>query len=470
MKVSCTRIGVWIGTLLLCARLYASNNPIVDALLTHQYERALGLAESILAVHPGDARLLTLKGVALKGLSRHESLYCFEQALQADPDFEPALEGAAEAAYEFRDSRAAEFVNAMLKKHPDNPTANAMAAQIAFEANDYASAALRFERAEPLLKRPELAIRYAQSLIELRRAPEAVRRLRATIDANTGNELLCLNLGIAQMAAQQPAPAASTFRALLGGTLSRPELLTHLGRAEAAQGHATEAKQLFSEAILADPHSENAYLQLSTMLVDGGRAADAMTVVNKGLHWLPKSARLHLVRGAILAQRSAYDDAEVEFEKADRLDPGHAFGAVGQSVLQSALQQKDTAANLIRRRLQTSPGDYFLHYLLAEVLLSSGPDVNSAPAAEAQHALGTSIALHPAFPGSRVLLGKLLMRSHETGAAINQFRAALKVDSSNRTALYHLAVALRSAGALEDSAEAFRRFREASANLVAQGQ
>jgi tetratricopeptide (TPR) repeat protein len=460
-----------LGMLLLqvVLPLHASN-PISEALAQGQFARALQLTDTLLESHPGDVRLLTVRGVALKGLGRRDSIDSFEKALQLAPDFLPALEGAAEAAYFFHDSRLNGFVQRILVKDPENSTAHAMAGQLAFEAKDCASAADHFGKAGPLIARSELATRYGQCLIEIHQPDRALQLFESLVSKDPGNDLLRFNLGVCELEAQQFEASVKTFTALLTSPLAHAVVLDQLARAEEQLGRIQEAREHLLAAIGISPDREDSYLDLAVLLLENRFTPEALSVANRGLQRLPQSARLRVVRGVIFAEQSRYEDAEAQFEEADRLLPERGFGVAGQGVLYSRLEQKDSAAALLRERLHHSPDDYFLNYLLADVLLSSGSEPESAAGMEARQAIARSIRSNPFFPNSRILLGKLLVRKNEQSAAIQEFRAALQNDPTNRTALYQLAMALRKTGRGEDAQRVFQQFRDATRQLLRKQQ
>ncbi len=456
------RRGLILGMLMLPVSLpLHASNPVAEALAGGQFARALQLTDTLLESYPDDARLLTVRGMALKGLGRRDSIDSFEKALERAPDFLPALEGAAEAAYWFHDSRLGEFVRRILAKDSANSTAQAMAGELAFEAKDCASAVDHFGKAGPLAARSELAVRYGQCLIEVHQADRAVRLFEDLLSKDPGNDLLRFNLGICEFAARRFEVAVKTFAALLASPLPRSVLLDNLALAEGQLGRMEEARGHLLTAIQAAPEREGNYLDLAVLLLENRLAPEALRVADQGLLRLPQSARLRTVRGVILAEQSRYEEAEAQFEEADRLFPERALGVAGQGVLYSKLEQKDAAAALLRQRLRRSPDDYFLNYLLADVLFSAGPEPDSASEVEARQALERSIRVNSFFPNSRVLFGKLLIRRKDPDAAIRQFKTVLRYDPANRTALYQLAVALRKIGQTEEAEKTFGQFRDA---------
>src|SRR5258707_7318208 len=137
-------------TLMIVAMLLAIQplkaDSLAEALREQRYEAALQLADAALKNLPGDAVLMTARGLALGGLKRTgESLQAFEAVLKVNPEFIPALKGAAQAGYTARDPRAASFLKRLIGLDPTDATAHSMAGVLAFEAGDYPSAAAQLE-------------------------------------------------------------------------------------------------------------------------------------------------------------------------------------------------------------------------------------------------------------------------------------------------------------------------------------
>ena len=79
----------------------------MQALRSKQYEQALHLLKPLVESRSGDPRVWTLHGMALAAVGQpKESLASYRKALDQQPDYLPALQGAAEIEYRSRDSQA----------------------------------------------------------------------------------------------------------------------------------------------------------------------------------------------------------------------------------------------------------------------------------------------------------------------------------------------------------------------------
>ena len=173
-----------------------------------------------------------------------------------------------------------------------------------------------------------------------------------------------------------------------------------------------------------------------------------------GLKNLPKSARLHSLRGVVRAQLGTFEEAAAEFDFANRLNPTGAYGAAGLGVLYTEANHADLAAPILRERLKKNPGDPTLNYLLADSLMHEGAEAGTPTLEEARKALAIAIQAKPDFAKAHTLLGKLYSQIGNYSKAIDELRLGAQYDPSDRTALSQLAIALRRSGRGEEAAAA----------------
>jgi len=100
----------------------------------------------------------------------------------------------------------------------------------------------------------------------------------------------------------------------------------------------------------------------------------------------------------------------------------------------------------VHSRLQESPDDPILNYLLAEILSRKGVQPGTLEFQEAVSAARRSIQRNPDFVLAHNVLSKLYLRAGMAHEAIAQSRLVLKADPNDQAALYHLIMALRKSG------------------------
>src|SRR6516165_2904333 len=175
---------------LLCstaASVWAQNaQPIVTALRNKQYTQALDLAQQVLKTTPRNAQVLTLEGLAFRGLRRDEdALAAFQQALRADPDYVAALEGAAQIEYAAARPEAVLLLDRLLKLRPADPTAHAMRGVMAWKQRDCTTAVAHFGRSEAALAaQPEALREYGVCLVKLQRLEPAEKVFQQLVAGN----------------------------------------------------------------------------------------------------------------------------------------------------------------------------------------------------------------------------------------------------------------------------------------------
>jgi len=432
-----------------------------DALAAGRFGEALRLADEGLESRRGDARLWTLRGIALEGLERlPDSLTSFQRALALEPQSLAALKGAAEVAYRMRSPEAARLVRRVLAREPGSETAHAMAGAMAVEANQCATAVEHFAKSGAALQRsPPALAQYAGCLLRLERPREAGQVLERIVEASPGDAAARYNLAVCRLKAGETAEALAAARTAMAMAPDDPEALNLFAAASAAAGEIQPAVAALRKAIQMAPADERHYLDLAALCLEHDALNLAMEVVEAGLGNVVASAKLHTLRGAIHAERSELDQAMRDFEQASLLGPDELYGSVGMSLVLRQADRTPEAIALLREKLGRHPGDATLHYLLGDALMRSGPSPASPEFAEARAALGRALDARPDFAKARAALGKLLLRAGDAPAAAAELRLAVELDPANRLALNQLVMAYRQLGREEDARAVAGRLR-----------
>jgi Flp pilus assembly protein TadD len=443
---------------LLAVRLSLCDSP-AEAFHARRFEDAVRLSDSVLKTHPQDAGIWTLRGRALAALGREtESVSSFAKALQIAPKFVPALEGAVEVAYRAHDARAAIFVDSLLRVQPENGVAHAVAGVLAFEAHDCNSAVRHFERAREQVSRNDQAYSlYGACLTNLRRFSDAVPVFQQLVAHQPDNPDMRFDLGYVQLLAGEPAEAAITLQRFPGQP--NADTLNLLSAVEVALGKSEAAVSHLYQAIGVDPLDEPNYVDLAALLVQNGSIERAGDIVEAGLKRLPKSARLHSLRGVVRAQLGTFEEAAAEFDLANRLDPGLGVGAAGLGVLYTDANRADLAASILRERLKKEPNNATMNYLLADALMKESAELGTPPPEEVRKALAIAIKARPDFAKAHTLLGKLYSLSGNYSQAVEELKLGARYDPADRTALSQLAIALRRSGRREEAEAASAKLR-----------
>jgi len=440
--------------LMLCSFLGGQTSPatsITFALRAGQFDEALELLQPELEKNPKSAQLWTLRGIALSGKGmKKDAAVAFHHSLQISPDYLPALEGAAQIAYESGDKEAIPLLEHVVQLRPDEPTSHAMLGVLLFKRGDCAAAVTHFERSGPLLdSQPQAMEQYGICLVRIKQTDKAIAVFSRMV-ARSDNPDTRYRLASLQMMAQRPKDAVATLQPLLQSGSKESDILELAALAYEADENTPEAVGILRQAIVSNPHDVNLYLDFANISLDHQSFSVGVDMINAGIQAEPKSAPLYVARGVLYVQLADYDKAEADFEKADALDPRKSLGSAAEGLAAVQKNDPDHALATVRAKLAQKPNDPFLLYLQAEILTQSGPQPGSAEFRQAMESARKAITLRPTLTAARDVLAKLYLQSGQNEAAMEQCRKALNSDPKDQTALYHLIQALRKSGEKKD--------------------
>jgi tetratricopeptide (TPR) repeat protein len=446
---------------------------IAQALRAHQYEQAVQLARAALSRSPNDVRILTMEAIAFSAQGHDsDALAAYNHALRIAPDYLAALEGAAQIEYKSGSDGATPLLDRLLKLRPNDPTAHAMRAAMAWNHHDCETAARHFGLAAGAISSVPSALReYAVCLSRLQRTSEAVPVLRQLAAVDPGDKQVRYQLAAAQFVTGAYADAIGTLGPLIGEKDADPDSLDLASAAWEAMGDTPRAVAALRQAIVLAPANTRFYVDFASLCLTHKSFETGIAMVDAGLKRSPKSAELYLARGVLNVQLAQYDQADADFATAERMDPRQAYGSLARGLSQIQQSDFDKALATVRDQLRIHPNDEFLHYLLAEILTSQGAQVGSPEFQEAIGAASRAVELKPDFALARDVLSRLYLESDQIASAIEQCRQALRDDPLDATALYRLMRALQKSGKATDAAEIpalLERFNEVRQQLSKQ--
>jgi tetratricopeptide (TPR) repeat protein len=428
---------------------------ITAALRSGRAQEAVQLAREASRKSPRDVRILVLEGMALAKLRNdQEALATLRTALEISPEYLPALEAAVEIEYRRGDPEAARHLEMLVKLRPDEPTAYAMLGALAWKSSDCASAAAHFSRAQTAIAdQPEALREFGACLMKLKRAGEAAGVFERWLRLRPEERRARYALAAALMDAGRPRDAIETLGPLARGQTPDVAALELSASAYEVLGETQQAVASLRKGILLDPHNVDLYLDFAALSFTHQSFQVGIDMINAGLTQAPDSGALYLARGVLYVQLAEYAKADADFDRAERLDPIPGSGAVARGLSQIQQNHLDEALVTVRSQLQASPGDFFLHYTLAELLSRQGAQPDTPEFRAAVAAAKEAVRLKPDFVLARDVLSRLYLESGETELAIEQCRLALRDNPSDEMALYRLIRALQSSGHPEASAE-----------------
>ncbi len=370
------------------------------------------------------------------------------------PDYPAALEGAAQIEYKSGSRDAVPLLDRLLKLRPNDPTAHAMLAVMAWNQRDCKTAALHFGLAgEAIASQPSALREYADCLFRLERPAAAIPVLHQLSVLEPGDRQIRYRMADAQFMTGAWADAIDTLGPFIGEKNADPDSLDLASAAWEAMGDTPRAAAALRRAIVLEPANARYYVDFASVCLTHKSYDAGIAMIDAGLHRLPNAAELYVARGVLNVQLAKYDEADADFAAAERLDPRQSFGSIAQGLSQVEQNDFDKALATVREQLRTRHQDAFLYYLLAQILISQGAHPGSPEFQEAIRAAARAAELKPDFVQARDVLSHLYLESGQAAQAIEQCHLALRDNPLDAAALYRLIRALQKSEKASDAAE-----------------
>ena len=431
------------------------------ALRSKRYEQALDLLKPLVESGSDDPRAWTLHGMALAAAGQpKQSLASYRKALDLEPNYLPALQGAAEIEYRNRDSQTKARLEKILAIQPDNTTAHAMMAVVAFEQEDCAAAVDHFAQGGAATRRDPVVLgQYGRCLFLVGRPGDAAEVFRPLMGAQPENNSVRYNLGLSLYESRRYAEAIEVLRPLADTTKPDSDVLSLIADAYEANQETPSALSTLQKAVELYPREERHYTGLAEFCSQHGAYDLGLEILSVGTKNIPSSSRILTMQGVIHAQLGRYEEAEAAFQRAAQLSPDQEPAALGLTVAMQQTGRLAESIELLRKRVEKNPNEGTTQLMLGQALIKNGAEPGQEEFDEAQAALLRSVKLKPDVAVARVELGRLYLKSGDLDKAIAQLQQALTLDPSQRTATYQLMFALRKAERPQEAAVLARKVR-----------
>ena len=202
--------------------------------------------------------------------------------------------------------------------------------------------------------------------------------------------------------------------------------------------------------LVAVAHHLTAQADLGDLLLDAGRPAEAIRVLEQTLRWQPGLAPARVELGDAYVRLGRMTDALGEFAEVLRRDPENfeAHANLANGLVQTGRYEEGAAEYrlLLRRRPDFAVGNRGLGFALARL----------GRREEALAAYAAALALDPNDAVTRDDLGSALGEVGRVTEAADQFRAALRLNPGDATAHGNLGLALAQEGQMAAAAAEFR--------------
>jgi tetratricopeptide (TPR) repeat protein len=431
----------------VAATAQPSSNPasaVASALRARDYKTALALLGPALRQNPEDAQLWTFEGLAYSGQGeKTEALTAFKGALKLSPEYLPALEGAAQLEYETGDSNAKALLERVVKLVPGDETAHSMLASLDFREGDCPEAVVLFEQSGSGFQSEPIALRSdgicLAKLERYQQAKAAFERLMAEPGDDPRDRE---RLAAMQLALNEPADAVSTLEPALADHPSAV-VLAEAAEAYEQQKDTPQAVNLLHRAIVENPGDTDLYLQFADIAFVHQSFQVGVDMLSAGLKLEPGSAALYVARGVLYVQMSNYDQAESDFEQAEKLDPQLTISQAASGMVAQQQNDLDKALAVVREKLRKSPHDAMLLFVEADILAQRNPEAGTPDFEQAMAAAREASELQPEMTDALDLEAKLDLEADNNQRAVDESREALRRNPDDQSALYHLIVGLR---------------------------
>jgi tetratricopeptide (TPR) repeat protein len=433
----------------------ASIESIESLIRSQQYDQALEMTGSALKQTPNDYRLWTLEGIALsiKG-SNHDAIDAFQRALSLSPNYPAALKGEVQLLYQARDKRAIPLLAKILRADPKDQTAHEMLANLEEKEGNCEAANNDFQlSADAISTHPGSLEAYGNCLVQTKQPQKAIpifEQLAALVPESTYPKY---DLAMLLVEAKRNDAALKVLEPLLTPDQADPDILSLASQAYEALGDTPKAVSLLRQAIVLNPANADYYVAFATLCLDHDSFQVGIDMMNAGLSRIPRDPSLYISRGLLYGQLAEFDNAEADFNIAERLDGKQSISLYAKDIVefQRSMSDKTHSDNAlsvseIRAQLKAHPDSALLHFLLAKLLVNEDSDTDIKVTDEAMNSALLAVKLQPDLVQARDLLASMYMSSGKYDLAIEECRLALQYAPSDRTALYHLIIALRHSG------------------------
>jgi tetratricopeptide (TPR) repeat protein len=213
------------------------------------------------------------------------------------------------------------------------------------------------------------------------------------------------------------------------------------------QGRAGEALKYAQRAVEIEPQVWQAHMTLGSVLGRLGQPQEALAQHEQALRMNPDFAQAHYNCGVALMELGKVPEAVEQYEQALRLKPDYAEAHYGLGAAFVKLGRPEDAIRHCEEALQINPGDGAAHVNLGNALLAQGK-----PDDAIQH-YEKALWINPDDTKAHVNLGNALLAQGKAGDATRHYEEALRINPNDAEEHYNLGLALAQAGRVQEAME-----------------
>jgi tetratricopeptide (TPR) repeat protein len=356
--------------------------------------------------------------------------------------------------YQAQDKLAIPLLERILKANPKDEIAQEMLANLEEKQGNCEAAIDHFLLStEAIRTHPGSLEAYGNCLLQTGEPQKAIpifEQLAALLPRSTYPKY---DLAVLLVEAKQNDAALKVLDPLLTPDQADPDILSLASEAYEAVGDTPKAVFFLHQAIVLNPTNADYYVAFAALCLDHDSFEIGIDMMNAGLFRIPNNPSLYISRGLLYGQLAEFDKAEADFNTAERLDGKQSISLYAKDIVEfqrdmSDKTHPDKALSIseIRAQLRAHPDSALLHFLFAKLLVNEDSDTGIKVTDEAMSSALLAVKLQPDMVQARDLLASMYMSSGQYSLAIGQCRRALEYAPTDRSALYHLIIALRHSG------------------------
>jgi len=274
----------------------------------------------------------------------------------------------------------------------------------------------------------ELAQAYSSSGFEL----DAAQRFRVVLQMQPASWEAKYNLALSLARAKQTGEASRLLQSLAADHRDNANVQSLVSAVAEFISDSALAVTALENAVAADPHNPDRYLDCTRLLMDLNRYDEADIVVRRGLSQVQDTYPLTIRLGAIEMARGNHQAAEDQYRQAILQHPSVALGYV--ALAQAFMKEGDDrqAIRVLTEGRSVVPPDFALEYALGIVSGRLGQQQ------QAIEAFVRSTQLNPDIVEPHYQLGLTYLQQGQLKESQEQFESVLRLDQTNVAACFQL--------------------------------
>lgn len=240
----------------------------------------------------------------------------------------------------------------------------------------------------------------------------------------------------------------------------------NVGRAYYVMGKIEPTLKHLQQAIRLDPTNEQLYLDLGQVLAENNAREAVVVVFEAAQRTLPDSFRIQSALGVAYLTVRNYGRAKETFTGLIRSKPEYELGYQLLAECYDITQDWKNSATVAKRLRELNPknsnGWYYGASAEFAIRRLNGEELQTATSLARR-----AVELAPADWRTHLLLGKLLAESHQDGEAVASLKKSIALHRGDPKTYYILGQTLKRLGRLEESAAAFKSYKESRKNHAA---